>query len=45
MRLAEGSDQAQLKVEVRDGKTVELKVLFGQVVEELAADARPLLEK
>lgn len=45
LRLAEGSDQAQLKVEVREGKTVELKVLFGQVVEELAADARPLLEK
>jgi len=43
LRLAEGSDQAQLKVEVREGKTVELKVLFGAVVEELAADARPLL--
>ncbi|MBA3546752.1 MAG: hypothetical protein H0T76_09745 [Nannocystis sp.] len=43
LRLAEGSDQAQLKVEVRNGKTVELKVLFGAVVEELAADAQPLL--
>lgn len=43
LRLAEGSDQAQLKVEVRNGKTVELKVLFGAVVEELATDAQPLL--
>lgn len=43
LRLAEGSDQAQLKVEVRDGKTIELKVLFGEVVEDLSADARPLL--
>jgi len=43
LRLAEGSDQAQLKVEVRDGKTVALKVLFGAVVEELGADATPLL--
>jgi len=45
LRLAEGSDQAQLKLEVRDGKTVELKVLFGEVVEELGANARPLLGK
>lgn len=45
LRLAEGSDQAQLKLEVRDGKTVELKVLFGAVVEELGADAQPLLGK
>lgn len=43
LRLADDSDQAQLKVEVRDGKTVELKVLFGEVVEELAAGASPLL--
>ena len=43
LRLAEGSDQAQLKLEVRDGKTVELKVLFGAIVEELGADALPLL--
>lgn len=43
LRLADGSDQAQLKLEVRDGKTVELKVLFGAVVEELGAGAQPLL--
>ena len=43
LRLAEGSDQAQLKLEVRDGKTVELKVLFGAIVEELGPGARPLL--
>jgi hypothetical protein len=45
LRLAEDSNQAQLKVEVRDGKTVELKVLFGDVVEELAPNARPLLDQ
>jgi len=43
LRLAEGSDQAQFKVDVEDGKTVALKVLFGEVVEELAPGARPLL--
>ena len=45
LRLADGSDQAQLKLEVRDGKTVELKVLFGEVVEDLAVGATPLLAK
>lgn len=43
LRLADGSDQAQMKVEVVDGKTTELKVLFGDVVEELQAGARPLI--
>jgi hypothetical protein len=33
LTLGEGSDHAQLKVEVRDGKTVKLEVLFGVVVE------------
>lgn len=45
LRLADGSDQAQLKLEVRDGKTVELKILFGEVVEDLAAGATPLLNQ
>lgn len=43
LKLADGSDQAQLKIEVREGKTVELKVLFGEVVEELGAGAAPML--
>lgn len=43
--LARGSDKAQVKVEVRDGKTVHLKVLTGEVVETLTdPDATPLLE-
>jgi hypothetical protein len=43
LRLAEGSDQAQMKVDVKDGKTVAIKVLFGEVVEELGPGARPLI--
>lgn len=33
--LARGVDKAQFKVEVRDGKTVRLKVLTGEIVETL----------
>jgi hypothetical protein len=33
--LARGSDKAQFKVEVRDGKTVRLQVLTGEIVETL----------
>lgn len=43
LRLADGSDQAQMKLEVEAGKTVALKVLFGEVVEDLHPGARPLL--
>lgn len=43
LRLADGSDQAQMKVDVQDGKTVALKVIFGEVVEELGPGARPLI--
>lgn len=43
--LARGSDKAQFKVEVRDGKTVRLQVLTGEIVETLTdPDATPLLE-
>lgn len=43
--LARGEDGAQIKVEIRDGKTVKLEVLTGEVVETLTApDAEPLLE-
>jgi hypothetical protein len=43
--LAWGSDKAQFKVEVRDGKTVRLQVLTGEIVETLTdPDAAPLLE-
>jgi hypothetical protein len=45
LRLADGSDQAQLKVEVVDGKTTALKVVFGEVVEELAPGATPKIKK
>ena len=44
LRLADGCDQAQFKVEVEDGKTTKLKVLFGEVVEELGPGARPKLK-
>jgi hypothetical protein len=44
LRLADGSDQAQFKVEVEDGKTKRLKVLFGEVVEELQPGAEPRLK-
>jgi hypothetical protein len=43
--LARGSDKAQFKVEIRDGKTVRLKVLTGEIVETLTdPEAIPLLE-
>jgi hypothetical protein len=43
--LAWGSDKAQFKVEVRDGKTVRLKVLTGDIVETLTdPEATPLLD-
>lgn len=43
--LARGSDKAQFKVEIRDGKTVRLQVLTGEIVETLTdPDATPLLE-
>jgi hypothetical protein len=43
--LARGSDKAQFKVEVRDGKTVRLQVLTGEIVETLTDEtATPLLE-
>jgi hypothetical protein len=43
--LARGSDKAQFKVEVREGKTVRLHVLTGEIVETLTdPNAQPLLE-
>jgi hypothetical protein len=43
--LARGSAKAQFKVEVRDGKTVRLKVLTGEIVETLTdPNATALLE-
>ncbi|PRQ02512.1 hypothetical protein ENSA5_21570 [Enhygromyxa salina] len=43
--LARGAEKAQFKVEVRDGETVEIKVLTGEIVETLTKpDARPLLD-
>ncbi len=33
LRLAPGHDVAQLKLEVRDGQTIELKVLVGDIVQ------------
>jgi hypothetical protein len=44
LTLGEGTDHAQLKVEVRDGKTVELEVLFGVVVEGPPRTATPQSE-
>lgn len=44
LRLADGCDQAQFKVEVEDGQTTKLKILFGEVVEELAPGARPKIK-
>lgn len=42
--LARGVDRASFKVEVRDGKTVALEVLTGELVETLTRDdAEPLL--
>jgi hypothetical protein len=34
LRLAEGSDHAQVKVNVVDGRTVELKIITGEIVSE-----------
>jgi hypothetical protein len=43
--LARGSDKAQFKVEIREGKTVRLQVLTGEIVETLTdPEATPLLE-
>ncbi|MCA9689596.1 MAG: hypothetical protein KC636_08290 [Myxococcales bacterium] len=43
--LARGAEKAQFKVEIRDGTTVRLVVLTGEIVETLTrADAQPLLE-
>jgi len=44
LRLADGCDQAQFKVVVEDGRTKTLKVLFGEVTEELGPGARPKLK-
>jgi hypothetical protein len=43
--LARGSDKAQFKIEIREGKTVRLVVLTGEIVETLTdPEAEPLLE-
>jgi hypothetical protein len=43
--LARGAEKASFKIEVRDGKTVALEVLTGEIVETLTRpDAEPLLE-
>jgi hypothetical protein len=43
--LARGSDKAQFKVEIREGKTVRLQVLTGEIVETLTdPEATALLE-
>jgi hypothetical protein len=43
--LARGSDKAQFKVEIREGKTARLQVLTGEIVETLTdPEAVPLLE-
>lgn len=42
--LAEGADKAQFKVEVRDGRTLRLKVMSGEIRETLTVEgAEPLL--
>ncbi|MFV8748951.1 hypothetical protein ACNOYE_00210 [Nannocystaceae bacterium ST9] len=43
--LAKGSDKAQFKVEVADGKTTRLVVLTGKIVETLHEGAEPLLKQ
>lgn len=43
LKLADGCDQAQMKIEVEEGKTTELRVIFGEIVEDLKPGARPLL--
>jgi hypothetical protein len=43
--LARGSNKAQFKVEIRDGRTVRLQVLTGEIIETLTdPNATPLLE-
>lgn len=43
--LARGAENAQFKIEIREGKTVKLTVLTGEIVETLTrADATALLE-
>ena len=44
LRLADGCDQAQFKVDVEDGRTKSLKVVFGEVIEELGPGARPKIK-
>jgi len=41
LTLAPGSDHAQVKVDVRDGKTVKLKVLVGEIEETLLRPEAP----
>ena len=43
LKLADGCDQAQMKIEVAEGKTTELRVIFGEIVEDLKPGAAPLL--
>lgn len=44
--LARGCNKAQFKVEIRDGKTVRIKVLTGEIVETLTRpDAEPLVSQ
>ncbi len=43
LRLADGSDDAMVALEVVDGKTVRLEVTRGKVVEDLKPGATPLL--
>lgn len=45
LRLADGSDMAQFKVVVEDGKTTALEVVSGVVVEELKPGAAPLISR
>lgn len=45
LRLADGCDQAQMKIDVEDGKTTELRVIFGEIVEDLKPGARPKLAR
>jgi hypothetical protein len=35
LRLAEGHDHAQVRIEVRDGETVQIEVIAGEIDEEL----------
>jgi len=43
--LGRWAEKAQFKVEIRDGKTLKIKVLTGEIVETLTSpDAQPLLD-